>query len=311
MKYIAPPGGDPGAPYVDGNRSAGVRGSVVPAKAVEHPQRELHHLIDYAGLTPSDGDQEQVRKAIEALISAATGGGETSQFLLVSQARARLPIFPEVLSADGRINVSSPSAGTILVPPAVNFMHRGIFPVATSDYSEPNRTFATAASKTYHLRWDPTNGFRLRDLADAAYNPGVLPETSPVFDSVYDDMLIARVVTSAANVATISNLANKNTIKHNYARGTLVYPPGDLGNPAIVAMATETIALNFARTPLFFLGSVGNAYISGATPTDGSELDVVVRSLSRYEMSIFAFSVNHLQGRGGRPEYTATLMAVG
>jgi hypothetical protein len=69
MKYQAPFGAaDPNDPYVDKNTPGAVAGSKVPAKAIEHPQRELDHLISWAGLTPADTDQELVRKAIELLM---------------------------------------------------------------------------------------------------------------------------------------------------------------------------------------------------------------------------------------------------
>ncbi|MEO3997172.1 hypothetical protein [Mesorhizobium sp. CAU 1732] len=245
MRYTAPPGGDLDAPYIDGNRNAGIKGSVVPAAAVEHPQRELDHLIAFSGQTPDRTDLEQVRKAIESLISAATGGGDTSKFLLVSQARARLPIFPEILSADGRMNVTSPAAGTVLVPPTVAFQHRGIFPMSTSDYSEAQRSFATVANKTYHLRWTLADGFVLRDLANAGYNPAVAAETNERFDSSYDDMLIARVTTNGSNVATITNLANRNALAFmQLIHGTDVKLGSQNGANFLVSHA-----FNWARTP--------------------------------------------------------------
>lgn len=298
MKYIAPPGGDANAPYLDGNRSAGIKGSVLPAKAVEHPQRELDHLIGFAGLTPDTADLEQVRKAIEALIAAATGGGDTSQFLLVSQARARLPIFPEVLSADGRINVSSPSAGTILVPTTVSFQHRGIFPMSTSDYSEPNRTFATVASKTYHLRWDPTNGFRLRDLADPAYNPTVAAETNAAFDSSYDDMLVARVITNSSNVATITNLANKHLMTaEGFAASAPFGTAGYGGDTPSFALEDnvmdpklmtkyQSFDLNFARTPQVFVTALQDFVVRDLTGV--TEISMGARALSRYQVAAWA-----------------------
>jgi hypothetical protein len=241
MKYIPPAGEADGASYVDGSRSAGTKGSIVPAEAIEHPLRELDHLIDFAGLTPGKADLQQVRKAIEALILAATGGGETSQYLLITQARARLPIFPDVQSADGRINVTSPTGGTLLVPPSVSFQHRGIYPVSTSDYIEDDRTFTTLANKTYHLRWNPTDGFVLKDLADSGYNPSVLAESNASFDSTYDDMLVARIVTNASNVATITNLANFNQF---YALGGRV--SSEIASGSSVA---TTVTLNWARSP--------------------------------------------------------------
>lgn len=265
MKYNPPPGGDLDAPYVDGNRNAGIKGSPVPASAVEFPQRELVHLIQFAGLAPDNADLEQVRKAIEALISAATGGGDTSQYLLVSQARARLPIFPEVLSADGKINIISPAAGSVQVPSPVLFQHRGIFPLSTGDYTEPNRTFATAANKTYHLRWDATNGFRLRDLADAAYNPTALAESDVTFDSTYDDMLVARVVTNSSNVPTITNLANKVRLA-SQLKGEFQTQQ----NPIWLPVPSSAATLNWARRPVLSEPSLQHVSSMGHPVNSGS-----------------------------------------
>lgn len=244
MKYVPPLGGAADAAYVDGNRSTGTKGSLVPAAAVEYPQREIDHVISFFGLTPTNTDLQQLRKAIEAAIDAATGAGDTSQYLLVSQARVRLPIFPEIKSADGKMNVTSPSAGTVQVPTAVSFQHRGIYPISTSDYIEDDRTFTTLANKTYHLRWNPTDGFLLEDLADSGYNPTVLPESDASFDSTYDDMLVARVVTSAGNVSTITNLVNIDRLwSHQAIAGSMISPSTN------DARALFNFSLNWARTP--------------------------------------------------------------
>lgn len=54
----------PGADYIDGNQAAGIEGSIVPAAAVENPQRELVQLITDVGLqTPTAKDLTQVSYA--------------------------------------------------------------------------------------------------------------------------------------------------------------------------------------------------------------------------------------------------------
>lgn len=69
MKYQPPYGStDPDASFVDGNPALGIEGSPVPAKAFEHPQRELVDLITRAGLEPSETDLGQVYKAIQKVI---------------------------------------------------------------------------------------------------------------------------------------------------------------------------------------------------------------------------------------------------
>lgn len=173
-------------------------------------ESEMGEVISHAGLTPTDTRFTQLREAIVALINAATGGGETTDYLLLSQAKSRLPIFPEIQSSDGKMNVTSPATGTVRLPGNVTFIHRGVDPISTVETD-----FPTTISRTYHLRWSIANGYELKDLTDAGYNPSFLPEDDSAFDSTYDDMLIARVVTNSSNVATITNLVNKHRLSIN------------------------------------------------------------------------------------------------
>jgi hypothetical protein len=66
MRYFQPYGvSDPDAPYVNGNPATGTMGSIPPAQSVEHPQRELVALIAAVGLTPDEGDLEQLLKSVK------------------------------------------------------------------------------------------------------------------------------------------------------------------------------------------------------------------------------------------------------
>ena len=72
MKYAPPIGQEAQgeeAHYVDGNPELGILGSPVPAAAIEQGQRELLHVIEQAGLTPSSEDLTQLFRAIGKLIS--------------------------------------------------------------------------------------------------------------------------------------------------------------------------------------------------------------------------------------------------
>ena len=75
MQYQAPLGStDPNASYAQGSPAAGVRGSFIPAAAVEQPMRELMAIIGAdPSLTPSNGDLGQALKAIRYLIASAVG----------------------------------------------------------------------------------------------------------------------------------------------------------------------------------------------------------------------------------------------
>lgn len=171
--------------------------------------KELHDLISFAGITPNSGDLTQVRQAILALLATVsppedTGGPDLSGYILMSQARARLPIYPEIQTADGKMGVTSTGAANVRIPAGVNFQHRGIYP-----YTTVQTDFVTVANKIYHLRWNPTDGFELIDTTDAGYNPTAAIENVAAFDTTFDDMIVARVTTNGSNIPTINNLVNK------------------------------------------------------------------------------------------------------
>lgn len=224
-------------------------------------EAEVGEVINFAGITGSDADLTQLRQAIAAMIAAATGGGDTSQFLLLSQARARLPIFPETLTPSGKIAVTSTGAGNVRLPAGVGIQHRGIYPFNTilTDY-------VTTANKAYHLRWNQTDGFTLRDLANVVYNPGVLAETDPSFDSTYDDMLIARVITNASNIPTITNLINSNQLYYQSYTGRLtdsIFVEDNVYGANSLRRNNNSFTYDFARTPR--LDSI-NAVLGASTP---------------------------------------------
>lgn len=230
-------------------------------------EAELRSVLIEGGVIPGDSSTGQVRDAIQNMIDAATGGGETGSYLLLTQASSRLPIFPEIESADGRINITSPAGGTVRIPGGVDFMHRGISPITTAQTD-----FATQPSKTYHVRWSPSGGYALKDLTDVAYNPSSLPEANSAFDSKYDDMLMARVVTNASNIATITTLANKSRlVVSTIVNGTDYALSGANGANALFSQT-----LNWARAPdAKKLGIITLAFLQPNTDSDVNTFDPV------------------------------------
>lgn len=215
-------------------------------------QSEINKVIVEAGLTPSNDDMTQLFQAIQGLIDAATGGGDVESYLLMTQARTRLPFFPEVQNENQHFGVTSPGTGQIRVPAGVNFLHRGIFPLTTV-----LTDIATDANKIYHLRWNPTEGFVLRDLASGVYNPGTLPETNSAFDTKFDDMLVARVVTNSSNVPTITNLRNSNRLESEQQQsgGGIIFTTGS-GLDGV--RYTAAFTLGWSRRPMVQLdGATG------------------------------------------------------
>ena len=66
MKYYQPYGnGDANAPFINGNPAAGIQGSIVPAGAVEFPQREIVNCEVFANLTPTENNSQQLWQAMQ------------------------------------------------------------------------------------------------------------------------------------------------------------------------------------------------------------------------------------------------------
>lgn len=280
MKYNQPYGStDPNAPYVDRDTPGAVAGSRVPAAAIEHPQREIMAVIAAAGIAPNGADLTQLLQAIQKIVDAATGGAGDANYVLMTQARNRLPIFPEVQTADGRLAVISPSAGTVRLMPGYDFLHRGIFNVTTVQ-----QDFPTSPSKTYHLRWNPSDGFALKDVAGLTYNPGSVPEISPAFDSTYDDMLIARVVTNPSGVAEITTLSNKQSL---FATGEFPFVGYTFQDDVAPSGITNyrAVDLNWARIPF--------TAIQATTDVGPGEFNLGTRPLSRYRIAVYSQSAEH------------------
>lgn len=243
--------------------------------------KELDAIHQEGGVVGTDDVYNTTMLNIKAMIEAATGGGEELNYLLLSQANTRLPIYPEFLTSDGKININAPATGTVRVPAGINFLHRGISPQVTAETD-----FSTLASKIYHLRWNPTDGYSLKDLADVAYNPSTLAETDESFDTTYDDMLIARVTTNSSNVATITNLVNKDRIWEN-GKTTYTGTVPAVGGDGTIAFPL-TITNNLSRVPKFrsVLPHVGATSTGASKGLDGNANRLAYGAINRYSISV-------------------------
>jgi hypothetical protein len=256
-------------------------------------EAEVGEVIRYAGLAGTNDRMTQLREAIQALIAAATGGGDTGDYILMDQARARLPIYPDVQNVDGRITCITPGTGVVRIPGGVSFQHRGIFPITTAQLD-----LNTSASQTYHLRWDPANGYRLRNLTDAAYNPNGDPEQAWAFDTTFDDMLIARITTNSSNVCTITNLANKARLATEFSA-----PPQNLSGGRTLS---HTINHSRAGTPTL---------MSMVPPGLGrdTDYDIRVTGNNRYAVTVYSWTWHDIVSRPPSemqsPGYTYTVLA--
>jgi hypothetical protein len=100
MKYQPPTGGAANDPYVGRNLGAGIQGSRVPPKAIEHPQRELVAIIAAAGITPLDTDVDQVLEALDKLYLRKGIGTSTT----------KAPKLPGILATGQALGTVTPSS---------------------------------------------------------------------------------------------------------------------------------------------------------------------------------------------------------
>lgn len=93
MKYVKPLNEtDENAGYTDADPAHGIKGSTVPAAAIEMPQREIVAAIMAAGLVPSGEDGGQLAQAIAKNIGdAVTPLAPKAMFQVVSA----LPASPD------------------------------------------------------------------------------------------------------------------------------------------------------------------------------------------------------------------------
>ncbi|RAX42390.1 hypothetical protein [Rhizobium tropici] len=164
MKYQSPYGSDdPDASYVDRNNATATKGSAVPAKAIEQPQRELVALISAAGLTPGDGDLSQVAKAIQAgKINYAVAGGTANALT------ATLTPPPTQLTVGMRIFLKTPFINSSATP-TLNVNGFGPATIVGNDGSTlPARAYVT--DMVAEFEWDGAN-WRLLDYTSLQTPP--------------------------------------------------------------------------------------------------------------------------------------------
>ena len=123
MIYTPPVGGAPGDPYVDRNTGAGIDGSIVPAQAIEDPQREIAAVITAAGITPSAGDLTQLWQAIQSFQQIPAGvimdfGGAAAPagYLLCNGAAVSRATYAALFAAIGTTFGVGDGATTFNVP---------------------------------------------------------------------------------------------------------------------------------------------------------------------------------------------------
>lgn len=130
MKYFQPYGlTDPEASYTNGNPATGTMGSIPPAQAIEHPQREIVNFLKDGGFTPDSNDLRQLSKSVQGgVVNYCTDQG-TANFLAIVPVP---PLAGYVLGQHFRIKVAYANTG----PVQINISGLGWAPVVHGDKTD-------------------------------------------------------------------------------------------------------------------------------------------------------------------------------
>lgn len=153
-----------------------------------------------ADMTTAKESFEAVRQGAEQAISDhLTEDNAHNQYVKTDtfEQVKKLPIYPEVMSDDNRLNMMLDNGHLIIEDDQIIRLY-GWLEVNTSDYAV--KSFPTEETKTYHLRFNLTDGFYLKDLSDLAYNPNTLEDFDTAFDTTYDDVLFAELKSNVLKV---------------------------------------------------------------------------------------------------------------
>ncbi|MBB2685136.1 UNVERIFIED_ORG: hypothetical protein GGD47_002724 [Rhizobium etli] len=299
--------------FRDENLGAGVEGTEVTALWANMIQEEIMKVCAMAGLSPSEADWTQLYQAIGILLDAlfadveaaypfattpeAIAGALLNKIIspktladvlaaklaagpLDASVATYLNVYPTILTADNKA-VVTPSAGQVVVTP-FKWLWRQFKTVDLSDLNLAARTFATAASKTYHLRlsYNVATGVQtlsLKDLSSAGYNPSALSEGNVAFDTGYDDMIIARVTTDAGNVPTVKPLKNASRLTATAQRTTAV-----INTNAAIGWVYDPITLDWSRQAMVNLDTTN----ANVTSNEDNLQGIIVNSRTRYGFNI-------------------------
>lgn len=177
---------------------------------------EMSNALTEAGVAYDSSKLTNLATAFVKLKEYSASKADTAQGVATEQANemqlnlisklSGIPIFPEVLTEDNRLSVTLDGTDLSVSDDEVIRMF-GWLDVNTSDY--PDKSFSVDLTKTYHLRFDLENGFRLIDLEDLTYNPDQVDHFSAEFDATYSDVLLAvlnaGVLTVYRNVTSIKS----------------------------------------------------------------------------------------------------------
>ncbi len=283
---------DKNSEFLEANKETGFTGTVCKAEWFNTLQRELCGIVEGFGETLDENNDQQISDILLRHLPI-------KKPIVQCQPSDGGLFLPEILTKNNTLGIDSKQNGEIVIQSNQAFLFKGVWEINTSDYEEKNRTFTTLPNKIYHLRFTIDDGFILNDLTDTKYNPSALPETHTQFDSNYNDMLIARVMTNKQNAITINSLKNKHQLSTIWNTNVVQAKNNPTANITFYTIPPQgTLLLNWSKTPtLLSLFGISGFDLGSKSRTAGGTNDNSLGIIAtRYEANYFDIHVGGSDG---------------
>lgn len=201
------------------------------------------------------------------------------------------PIYPEIFTPNNTLQIIDNGDGTISIAEGQKFQ---IQDVVIDTAGRADLTFPVTAGKTYHLRYSlngkpinnytpQPNSFYLVDVTDTNYNPNGVDESDSLFDTKYDDLLVAKVAVDTNGTVAITPLKNKARLIDNFtAYWTITQVISGDPDPSKVNYNIE-VPVNWGRKPKVARTGIANEYIHKIQDSAGERYSAVLPAqTSRY-----------------------------
>ncbi len=272
--------------FIEEDKRQGKVGTRIKANWLNTVQRELIAVVEtFGGQLDSQNDQ-QLWETMDRITPIRLK--KTAKPLSgVTSVRA-MPFYPEIITPTHTLALMV-SANTVKIQEGQALLWRGVWKIQTEDYLDEQRTFLLEPSKIYHLRWQPQAGFCLKNLSDPAYNPYFFAEVHAYFDSRYDDLLIARMITDQNAQPMITLLKNKSHLSTHWTTQSIEWWNGVVGNSVYFSYPPmASLSLNWGRTPLAHLWGISGFNLGSTYHVYGnSQLHAFGVRADRYEVRLY------------------------
>ena len=212
---------------------------------VNRLEAELASIIADSGLTPVATDRNTLLLSLRRIIARDTGTSPDTEYLLYATLKDFVKIYPEIETPGNLVTITVSADNREITIDEFTVVHRGMKRITV-----PETTLDIFSGRTYHLRWNETDGVTVTETNDADYNPDGLDEDDVKFDTTYDDLLLARIVVSGTGVPTITRLRNDTKMIYNGPFPNSMYHNAySDGSTTVAITISYRLILNYSRNP--------------------------------------------------------------